>query len=69
MKETRFIFVVARYLCFLCHLSNTIPLGVQYCILKIMYRILPKEVDPIKLSSLRQISLSIALKYIINNSV
>ena len=29
----------------------------------------PKEVDPIKLISLRQISVSIALKYIINNSV
>ena len=27
-----------------------------------------KEEDPIKLISLRQISLSIALKYIINNS-
>ena len=29
----------------------------------------PKEEDPIKLISLRQISLSIALKYIIINSV
>ena len=29
----------------------------------------PKEVDPIKLIYLRQISRSIALKYIINNSV
>ena len=29
----------------------------------------PKEVDPIKLVSLWQISVSIALKYIINNSV
>ena len=29
----------------------------------------PKEVDPIKSISLRQISVSIALKYIINNSV
>ena len=29
----------------------------------------PKEVDPIKLISLQEISLSIALKYIINNSV
>ena len=29
----------------------------------------PKEVDPIKLISLRQISVSIALKYVINNSV
>ena len=47
------------------------PLCVQYGILKIMYRILckTKEVDPIKLISLRQVSLSTALKYIINNSV
>ena len=29
----------------------------------------PKEVDPVKLISLRQISISIALKYIINNSI
>ena len=28
----------------------------------------PKEVDPIKIIFLRQISVSIALKYIINNS-
>ena len=28
-----------------------------------------KEIDPIKLISLRQISVSIALEYIINNSV
>ena len=29
----------------------------------------PREVDPIRLISLRQISLSMALNYIINNSV
>ena len=29
----------------------------------------PKEVDPIKLISIRQVSLSIAIKFIINNSV
>ena len=40
-------------------------------ILKIMYRILCKtnEVDPIKLISLRHISVSITLKYMINNSI
>ena len=55
---------------FLRHLSKTMPLRVQYGILKIMYRICakPKEADPIKLISL-QVSISIALKYDINNSV
>ena len=35
----------------------------------IVFCVKPNEVDPIKLISLRQVSLSIALKYIINNSV
>ena len=56
---------------FLWHLSKTMLLWVQYRIFKIVYRFWakPKELDPVKLVSLRQTRVSIALKYIINNNV
>ena len=45
---------------------SSIPYFEKSCI---VFSAKPKEVDPIKPISLRQISVSIALKYIINNSV
>ena len=49
--------------------SKIMPLfNTVFCKSGIVFCAKPKEVDPIKLNSLRQRSLSIALKYIINNS-
>ena len=50
--------------------DNATMSSIQYfenCVLYFCAK--PKEVDPIKLISLRQTSVSIALKYIINSSV
>ena len=55
----------------LIFVAKTMPLSVQYAILKscIVFCAKTKEVDHIKLISVLQISVSLALKYIINNSV
>ena len=63
--------LVSSFLLFVAFVEdNAIMSSVRYYEYLISYFFAkPKEVDPVKLISLGQISLSIALKYIINNSI
>ena len=57
------------YFCGICQRQCHFEFNTVFWKSCIIFCAKPNEVDPNKLISLRQVSLSIALKYIINNSV